>query len=248
MTICSAKLPFPEPIAFPTSTLQQPVKSLQPSGYRRDQIAKRGYSIATFTVSALSFCSCQANVFPTNGCGTMFELSPNRGGGCGETVLDSFGGGNGEGGYRPLAGLIIDHTGNLYGANVVGGIGISLSARRSRPGLQLDIRRKWQSLRHHLLRRSVWQRCRLGDYAVTDSRSLHRLIASDQDSQIVFRPTGATTSMWEKRGDNVFLSSGRVTDMPFISENSAKCWSQRNADLYVHVDWSRIADQPALFA
>jgi uncharacterized repeat protein (TIGR03803 family) len=54
--------------------------------------------------------------------GTAFEFSPNGGGGWTETVLHSFCNGGGDG-YRPFAGLIIDHAGNLYGTAAVGGVG-----------------------------------------------------------------------------------------------------------------------------
>ena len=51
-----------------------------------------------------------------NSCGTVFEIS-----GSTETVLHSFG--NGNDGANPYAGLIMDeHTGNLYGTTVFGGI------------------------------------------------------------------------------------------------------------------------------
>ena len=49
----------------------------------------------------------------TYGYGTVFELTPTRGGGWTETVLHSFG--NGTDGDVPYAGLIFDAAGNLYG-------------------------------------------------------------------------------------------------------------------------------------
>ncbi len=52
--------------------------------------------------------------------GTVFELSPQPGGGWTETVLHSFG--NGTDGVSPYAGLIIDAAGNLYGTTIGGGI------------------------------------------------------------------------------------------------------------------------------
>jgi len=52
--------------------------------------------------------------------GTVFELSPQDGGGWTETVLHSFG--NGTDGANPQAGLVIDATGNLYGTAITGGI------------------------------------------------------------------------------------------------------------------------------
>jgi uncharacterized repeat protein (TIGR03803 family) len=52
--------------------------------------------------------------------GTVFELSPTPGGGWDETVLYSFAGGND--GQSPLAGLVFDGAGNLYGTTVEGGL------------------------------------------------------------------------------------------------------------------------------
>jgi uncharacterized repeat protein (TIGR03803 family) len=51
--------------------------------------------------------------------GTVFELTPKTGGGWTEKVLHSFGGG--EDGYEPLAALILDAAGNLYGTTNAGG-------------------------------------------------------------------------------------------------------------------------------
>jgi len=56
--------------------------------------------------------------------GTAFEFSPAGGGNWTETVLHSFCNGGADG-YRPFAGLIIDHAGNLYGTTSVGGSGTS---------------------------------------------------------------------------------------------------------------------------
>jgi uncharacterized repeat protein (TIGR03803 family) len=53
------------------------------------------------------------------GCGTVFELSPSTGGAWTETVLHSFG--TGSDGALPVAGLIFDAAGNLYGTSVDGG-------------------------------------------------------------------------------------------------------------------------------
>ncbi len=52
------------------------------------------------------------------GCGTVFELSPNRDGSWKETVLYSFQ--NGSDGALPV-GLTIDASGHLYGSNITGG-------------------------------------------------------------------------------------------------------------------------------
>jgi uncharacterized repeat protein (TIGR03803 family) len=51
--------------------------------------------------------------------GTVFELTPNVGGGWTETVLHNFGSGT-DGSY-PYAGLIFDAAGNLYGTTQYGG-------------------------------------------------------------------------------------------------------------------------------
>jgi uncharacterized repeat protein (TIGR03803 family) len=57
----------------------------------------------------------------TNGCGTVFELSPVAGGKWKETVLYSFtGGGDGK---NPYGGVILDAKGDLYGTTVAGGSG-----------------------------------------------------------------------------------------------------------------------------
>jgi uncharacterized repeat protein (TIGR03803 family) len=56
-----------------------------------------------------------------NGCGTVFELSPNQHGGWAESVLYSFrGGSDGDGAYPE--GVIFDKSGNLYGPTADGGI------------------------------------------------------------------------------------------------------------------------------
>jgi uncharacterized repeat protein (TIGR03803 family) len=57
----------------------------------------------------------------TNGYGTVFELTPAGSGGWTEAVLHNFNEfGNGDG-YYPLAALILDAAGNLYGTTSVGG-------------------------------------------------------------------------------------------------------------------------------
>lgn len=55
-----------------------------------------------------------------NGDGTVFELSPNGGGGWTETVLYSLDAASGDG-YSPQAALAMDAAGNLYGTTVWGG-------------------------------------------------------------------------------------------------------------------------------
>ncbi len=57
-----------------------------------------------------------------SGCGAVFELSPQSGGGWSEAVLYSFQN-NGTDGHLPQAGLIFDNTGNLYGTTEYGGLG-----------------------------------------------------------------------------------------------------------------------------
>ncbi len=55
----------------------------------------------------------------TSNCGSVFELSPQAGGGYIKTVLWSFGG-SGDGSY-PYGGLVFDSHGNLYGTTRQGG-------------------------------------------------------------------------------------------------------------------------------
>ena len=61
----------------------------------------------------------------TNGCGTVFELSPLAGGKWKEKVLYSFTGGSD--GKNPYGGVILDSKGDLYGTTVAGGSGGSCS-------------------------------------------------------------------------------------------------------------------------
>ena len=56
----------------------------------------------------------------TSNCGTVFELTPKTGGGWTENVLHSFNN-NRSDGTNPLAGLIFDTGGNLYGTTELGG-------------------------------------------------------------------------------------------------------------------------------
>jgi uncharacterized repeat protein (TIGR03803 family) len=56
------------------------------------------------------------------GCGVVFRLSPNSGGGWTETILYNFcSQSNCTDGHRPLGGLIRDAAGNLYGTTLFGG-------------------------------------------------------------------------------------------------------------------------------
>jgi uncharacterized repeat protein (TIGR03803 family) len=53
--------------------------------------------------------------------GTVFELRPKAGGGWTKKVLHSFNPNNGKDGHNPVAGLIFDTAGNLYGTTYGGG-------------------------------------------------------------------------------------------------------------------------------
>ena len=63
------------------------------------------------------------STFCTNGCGTVFELSPQGNGQWTETILHAFhqGGGGSPDGQNPFAGVAIDSGGNLYGTTYYGG-------------------------------------------------------------------------------------------------------------------------------
>ena len=52
-------------------------------------------------------------------CGTVYKLSPQNGGGWTETVLHRFGA-SGDG-YNPIAGIVLDTAGNLFGTTYKGG-------------------------------------------------------------------------------------------------------------------------------
>jgi uncharacterized repeat protein (TIGR03803 family) len=56
---------------------------------------------------------------PHNNKGAVYELTPTQGGGWTEQVLHYFG--EGQDGAQPIAGLILDATGNLYGMTPAGG-------------------------------------------------------------------------------------------------------------------------------
>jgi uncharacterized repeat protein (TIGR03803 family) len=55
-----------------------------------------------------------------NGCGTVFRLAPRSGGGWKVAIFHRFDPSTGDGAY-PLAGLILDKSGNLYGTTQYGG-------------------------------------------------------------------------------------------------------------------------------
>jgi uncharacterized repeat protein (TIGR03803 family) len=55
----------------------------------------------------------------SDGCGTVFKLTPNGAGGYTESILSRFG--NGSQGSSPLTGLLMDGAGNLYGTAAFGG-------------------------------------------------------------------------------------------------------------------------------
>lgn len=59
------------------------------------------------------------NLCNGSGCGAVFKLAPNGSGGYTESVLYAFTGGND--GAAPMAGLILDSAGNLYGTTEAGG-------------------------------------------------------------------------------------------------------------------------------
>jgi uncharacterized repeat protein (TIGR03803 family) len=56
----------------------------------------------------------------SSGCGTVFELTRRAGGGWAEKVIHDFTN-NGKDGFQPIAGLIFDAAGNLFGATSFGG-------------------------------------------------------------------------------------------------------------------------------
>jgi len=58
--------------------------------------------------------------FVNLGCGTVFELSPQSGGGWSESILFNF---TARDGNYPVAGLVFDNAGNLFGTTEFGGIG-----------------------------------------------------------------------------------------------------------------------------
>jgi uncharacterized repeat protein (TIGR03803 family) len=69
------------------------------------------------TVDGGNTASCDSD-----GCGTVFELTPKAGGGWRETVLHRFASGTKDG-HFPHAGVVFDASGNLYGTTAFGGSG-----------------------------------------------------------------------------------------------------------------------------
>ena len=68
--------------------------------------------------SAGNLYGTTAEFFVGEGNGNVFELTPTSGGNWNETTLYTFQGGS-DGKY-PYAGVVLDSSGNLYGATVVG--------------------------------------------------------------------------------------------------------------------------------
>ncbi len=79
-----------------------------------------GFPFAGLTIDAAGNLYGTTYEGGTYNSGTVFELTPTKGGGWTEKVLHSFG--NGADGAVPYAGLTIDAAGNLYGTTLAGGI------------------------------------------------------------------------------------------------------------------------------
>jgi len=63
-----------------------------------------------------------SNFFCNNGCGTVFQMTPNQNGTWKERVLHVFPhSGSSADGSNPVAGLLMDGSGNLYGSTFLGG-------------------------------------------------------------------------------------------------------------------------------
>jgi uncharacterized repeat protein (TIGR03803 family) len=103
------------------------VFKLDPSGNKTVLYSFKGGSDGDVPVAGL-IMDAAGNLYGTTedggssncsfGCGIVFELDPAGN----ETVLHSFTGSPGDGG-RPVAGLIMDTAGNLYGTTAEGGSG-----------------------------------------------------------------------------------------------------------------------------
>jgi uncharacterized repeat protein (TIGR03803 family) len=76
---------------------------------------KAGNLYGTTTVGGITNCDSNGN-----GCGTVFELSPNQDGTWSETLLYAFT--NGADGSTPNSSLVFDAQGNLYGTAQAGGL------------------------------------------------------------------------------------------------------------------------------
>jgi uncharacterized repeat protein (TIGR03803 family) len=81
-----------------------------------------GYNpVASLTFDAAGNLYGTTNLGGAYDYGTVFELSPTADGDWTEKVLHSFNNNNGEDGYYPLANVIFDSAGNLYGTTQMGG-------------------------------------------------------------------------------------------------------------------------------
>jgi uncharacterized repeat protein (TIGR03803 family) len=63
------------------------------------------------------------DTFCTNGCGTVFKLTPNKDGSWTESILHALhqGGGGSPDGQNPFDSVVFDNAGNLYGTTLAGG-------------------------------------------------------------------------------------------------------------------------------
>jgi len=64
-----------------------------------------------------------SDTFCTNGCGTVFKLTPNKDGSWSESILHALhkGGGGSPDGQNPFDSVVFDNAGNLYGTTLAGG-------------------------------------------------------------------------------------------------------------------------------
>jgi uncharacterized repeat protein (TIGR03803 family) len=88
---------------------------------------------------------CVDGNYSYGGCGTVFQLTPTANGGWKRTVLYSFQGG--RDGQMPVAGVVLDSTGNLYGTTWEGG-GLNVLCNPSSCGTVFELTRdshgKWK--------------------------------------------------------------------------------------------------------